>query len=222
MCANESVLLGKANLNINSLTKKEKFDLSTKPIIIDEVLRLQSVNQKQPQIVQNNDDMPIIGVQVILRKENVSIDGLILNGEQHQQHDSFKSNNNIYHDESTPKKSDKNLTPNVTPIKSNLTINNEDDEDDYEEDKENDGKFLRTPSPVAVQQTTVTKHVNPPVPSSARYHFENPEKVVQQKQQPNSNNENVYNEELQLRAAYEIQLWKEAREKEFDQYVCNV
>jgi hypothetical protein len=201
--------------------KKENFELNAKPIIVDEVLRLQSINEKQPQI-QNNDDMPIIGVQVILRKENFPIDGLVLNGEPQKQtvNENNKFNNNNHHyDESTPKKSEKTVTPNITPIKSNTTIN---DDDDDENDRNNE-RFLRTPSPVTIQQTTITKHVNQPTtsaPPTARYHFENTEKPVQKQQKSIiSNNENFYNEELQLRAAYEIQLWKEAREKEFDQYV---
>ena len=224
LCANESLLLGKTSLNIGSIMKKENFDLNSKPIIIDEVLRLQSINEKQAQL-QNNDDIPIIGVQVILRKENFPIEGLVLNGEPKPQtintnESKFSTSNR--HDESTPKKAEKTVTPNVTPIKSNTTINDDDDDENHRND---DDRFLRTPSPVTIQQTTITKHVNQlttssaAAPSSTRYHFENSDKPNHKPQKP-INNENFYNEELQLRAAYEIQLWKEAREKEFDQYVC--
>jgi hypothetical protein len=34
-----------------------------------------------------------------------------------------------------------------------------------------------------------------------------------------NDNMNVLSEEMQLRAAYEVQLWKESKEKEFEQYV---
>ena len=34
-----------------------------------------------------------------------------------------------------------------------------------------------------------------------------------------SREQNVITEEMQLKAAYELQLWKEAKEKEFEQHV---
>ena len=214
--ANESLMIGKTHLHISTLMKKENFDLNTKPILIDEVLTLTS--QKQVQI-QNKDEMPVVGIQVILRKEDSVIDGLIINQPQEQQQftENIKfNNNNSKHDESTPKKSENNSTPNLTPIKSHFN------EEIADCDHNKDDQFLRTPSPVTVQHTTITKHVNQPAPGappvSAKYYFENNEKSLQR--QP-SVNENVHNEELQLRAAYEIQLWKEAREKEFDQYVSS-
>ena len=68
-----------------------------------------------------------------------------------------------------PKKNENNVTPNLTPIKSHFN------EEVIDHNK--DDQFLRTPSPVTVQQTTITKHVNQPAPGappvSSRYYFEN-------------------------------------------------
>lgn len=190
-CAN-GARVAKAVLNMGNIYRDESVDLKARPVQFDEEIQLVPLNLKP-----KSDVNAFIGMQILVEREQQGQMTATLEKEM----EALEVNERAH----------LMKTPDLTPIKH---LN----------------RLERTPSPANRQNnlmSTMTKGANVNnsngISASSAPGGKMTFTVNANGNGTHNHNykeeENRLHEEMQLRVAFELQLWKEAREKEFEQYV---
>lgn len=206
-CAEEDILLGKANLNIKELLVINEKTLNLKPLVVDEILTIDSLKK-----VDNSDPRSIMGIQLTLRKENILL-GSDTNDESKIQMNRtpsvspIRQSNNAQYDQRTPSPKQRVQFKVDNELDKARSRSSSIESEKIEINKSNNNNHSDSSSSAKTFDIQTSSNENRMV-------------YVEQPQYANNQiSKSEISEEMQLKVAYELQVWKEAKEREFEAYV---